>query len=168
MEEQNKYYTPDISELHVGYECELSLQSSTGWYIFDFSGETPTEFIPFPDGPFRYWSKVPIIEKEDLFNPGREIQVFIDALKDNRVRTKYLDKEDIESCGWEENNILKNNERNGYRKMFSNGAYFLAHYPEKNIVWIQEMKTNFGVTVFKGECKSINELRKIMQRLKIK
>lgn len=167
MEQQNKYYTPSIEELHVGYECELSLQSSTGWYMFDFSGETPTEFIPFPDGPFRHWSKVPIIEKEDLFNNGREIQVFIDALKDNRVRTKYLDQSDIESCGWE----YDGNDTDGWNKYYlftGDTSWYLHHGYNNEILIIKYENHKSKGTFYNGECKSINELRKIMKWLNIK
>lgn len=71
---ENKYYTPELREFHVGFEFEMD--AGTGW---------SKQIFPNP-----WWN-----------NGGMG---GIDALKrcveDQIVRVKYLDREDIESLGW--------------------------------------------------------------------
>lgn len=119
--EENKYYTPDITELYVGYECKHTSNMSA--------------FI---------WS-----EKEG------GLQKFL--------RTKYLDRSDIERCGWThvggqnyEMIIPSTIEKQPADK------WELTHYDK--IVCINSEYSN---RCFDGECKSINELRTIMKFLKI-
>lgn len=82
--ENNKYYTPSIEEFHVGFEYEVSNDLVRGlletkpdkeWYkqIFDNSKPYDYEFLKF------------CIES-----------------KFEAIRVKYLDKEDIESLGFDE------------------------------------------------------------------
>ena len=68
---ENKYYTPTIEEFHVGFEYEVNFGS-----------------IENPD-----WVK------ESLYR-GTEVIVLPFMITQN-IRVKYLDKEDIESLGWE-------------------------------------------------------------------
>lgn len=64
---ENKYYTPQIAELYIGYKCEV--KESNGWYPWD------------------------------TYNAG-DVSDLTDWIRTGDVRTKYLDKEDIESLGW--------------------------------------------------------------------
>ena len=138
MEQQSKYYTPDISELHVGYEYELRdvIMGDEVWYKW-------------------------VMTSRMLY-----------AIEDNhhRFRTKYLDQSDIESCGWikdwDENSnysdcykLLTKSDINGQ----SDDEWVLWQYDK--IVSISNELSN---RCFDGECKSINELRKIMEWLNIK
>lgn len=74
MKENNKYYTPDISEFHVGFEYECLDLSD------DFESKT--------------WRKQ-IFEGEDLRG------YFTEEIKKGEIRVKHLDREDIESFGFE-------------------------------------------------------------------
>jgi len=148
MEQQSKYYTPDISELHVGYECEIG----TSW--------------GFCKGKF------PEVLTYDTLT-GFAIQKatgLMDVFKAGSLRTKYLDQSDIESCGWikdwDENSnysdcykLLTKSDINGQ----SDDEWVLWQYDK--IVSISNELSN---RCFDGECKSINELRKIMEWLNIK
>jgi hypothetical protein len=67
---KNKYFTPDIEDMSVGYEYELYHQE---------------------DG----WKKV-IFSAWENFN----YDAFIYCLKDKEVRVPYLTKEQIEGEGW--------------------------------------------------------------------
>lgn len=63
----NKYFTPQIEDLRVGYICET--KQSSGWYSW-------------------------------IVNDIEDVKDLASRLATNDVRTKYLDKEDIESLGW--------------------------------------------------------------------
>jgi len=71
MCKDNKYYTPKISEIGIGFELEMVLPQ---WL--------PQEFRPtFIDTTF-------------------QLDVVDDLIKQERVRVKYLDRTDIESLGF--------------------------------------------------------------------
>ena len=168
MEQDNKYYTPDIQDLYVGYECELYGQSTSKlirqveWYNFIFSSGN--------------------INKINKLISSKEI------------RTKYLDKTDIESLGWiynpnkekytnvipDPNNPYKQRlwfKRNEIDKqcsedkndwynltnelLFTDGPWGIQIY-----IIIEEAPSHYRSS-FAGKCKSINELKKIMTWLNI-
>jgi hypothetical protein len=162
MEQQNKYYTPDISELYVGYECEIgtSWGFSKGKFPEVLTYDTLTGFA--------------IQKATDL----------IDVFRAGSLRTKYLDQSDIESLGWENCRKLtdwfgKNDKPN--QVGFDMQNMMLGYDYDSHILAItvkdptksEDGKTEVydypkNVKWFRGECKSINELRKIMEWLNIK
>ena len=77
--EENKYYTPEIEEFHVGFECE---RNSIG---FDDEWHKEVVYAGFKDG---IWKS--------------NIDHIMSTLKDgcDAYRVKYLDKKDIESFGF--------------------------------------------------------------------
>ncbi len=172
MEEQNKYYTPDISELHVGYECEHTSNMSA--FICEDYDDVVKDKLTSTD--LRWY-----------ITWGEE-----EGGLEKFVRTKYLDQSDIEGCGWEK--VEESSDRFGILEI---RGRIDKKYP--GIVWAEPMgvfwniccapvqinnpvpkvsitKTEWGgftggkttVDVYAGECKSINELKKIMQWLNIK
>ena len=132
MEQQNKYYTPDWNELHLGDIIEC-------WHSYD----------------------IPRFE-HDIFN-GWEIDTLKKYLADGAMRVKYLDQSDIESCGWEQmiSNNIDDNEC-----IFRIGNIQLDYNTDTNWLYIND-RIEYD-KCFKGECKSINELRTIMKWLNIK
>jgi len=77
--ENNKYYTPKIEELYKGFKCELCFYKEFGqkepvW----IEAEIPTQTYA----------------NENNYN-------FDYILEKGNIRVKYLDREDIESLGWE-------------------------------------------------------------------
>lgn len=133
----NKYYTPDVEDLFIGYECEL------------LSVDKP-------------WIKGIYPEILTLCPTLRKFKSDHLKLENTFIRTKYLDKEDIESLGWVHHKSI---------------THVLTFDKDNYQLWILEnnqIKINQGGrplwihTRFKGECKSINELRKIMKLLKVK
>ena len=142
MEQQSKYYTPDISELHVGYECEIG----TSW--------------GFCKGKF------PEVLTYDTLT-GFAIQKatgLMDVFKAGSLRTKYLDQSDIESLGWEFDKSRGIPLEYHYTKEVNLKKYKLTKLSTKIHIGILQQ----GNTLYEGECKSINELRKIMEWLNIK
>ena len=161
MEQQNKYYTPEWNELRLGDTIEC-------WHSYD----NPTF-------------------EHDIFN-GWEIDTLKKYLADGALRVKYLDQSDIESCGWEKVEESTNQygiveirgridkKYDGIEWAEPMGMFWnicCAPVQRNNsISKIAITETEWGgfagsittVDVYKGECKSINELRKIMQWLNIK
>jgi len=68
---KNKYYTPEIEEFHVGFECEIA-SINNNWLITD-------------------WVKKVFNEKDLKSSFNEYIELY---------RVKYLNKEDIESLGF--------------------------------------------------------------------
>jgi len=81
---ENKYYTPDITEFHIGFEYERKDYDlddlKEKWYkrVFPEDG--------LCDGT---------IEKPDLVELSYSMYDV-----EGEIRVKYLDKEDIEDCNW--------------------------------------------------------------------
>ena len=71
---ENKYFTPDIEDFHVGYECEIYENEQYVSYVISHIIVGGNTRIDIPDG--RHWS----------------IQ--------NKLRVPYLTKEQIEAEGW--------------------------------------------------------------------
>jgi len=151
MEEKNRYYIPESSDMYIGYKYE-SLGDYDQWYqhIADDRSIEPVSWM----------------------------------IENGIVRTKYLDKEDIESLGW--TNIRDVERWLGKPPMYYWAADYknamLGYNPEDHTIVItykdpcksidgKEDEYNYPETKygqFRGECKSINELRKLMQWLNIK
>lgn len=149
-----KYYTPNISEFHIGFEYE--------------------EFIKSPDNN-REWLKK---QCTSLVMLVEELDYKIDT---NLIRVKYLDKQDIENKGfvfnkiqgncskfikyecfdvhWNEpgwNIILyKNNENSNIR---------LSFLP----INISEKEDKEGSTIFQGKVLNINDFSRLLKQLNIR
>lgn len=142
----DKYYTPDIEDLFVGYEFE---------------------FAPSNDENVYNW-KAGILQ-----SPGAN-EYILDRLKKGRLRTPYLTTEQIEKEGWErtENKFL--NERG--IEQFKKRHMFLNYDPSDkglliiNLDFSRETTRPMGYpddSSFKGRCPSINEFRKICKLMGI-
>lgn len=148
MEKENKYYTPEPSELYIGYEFEVL------------------------DDPTPDWMASELTAYHDLAAVNT-------WLENKELRTKYLDREDIESLGGEFGTVLIE----GYNEKddFVNG-FTLPHpgnseelpkwyvmYGLGDNKWKIEYRfytnqvSQTWKTLFEGTIKSKNELIKIMQ-----
>ena len=88
-----KYYTPDISEFHVGFEYE-HCHSSIRFVMLDLrTGDRTNE-----TEPKEIWGKSVFTGNE--FDVWKSSFKFDDSLRDGQIRVKYSDKEDIESFGF--------------------------------------------------------------------
>ncbi len=146
MEENNKYYIPDIEDLHVGYICEVQ-------QLRDGDPEN-REFIP---------TKLNELSEMDLFDLSEYF---------SRCRTKYLDKEDIESLGWSYRGKISNANIKDYESIIEYNMSTINHeyklyYTSINIIISRWGHNSTTSSIYQGECKSINELKKIMQWIKI-
>jgi len=150
--EQNKYFTPNIEDMRVGYECEAN----------------PKFYSEQED----VWS--PIIMK----GIGQEV-IHYHSL--GVYRTPYLTKEQIEAEGWKPANTggLERGCMNG-RCAFTKGNYFLIIPSEPNtklgdrieIVMADVLKDEYhewtsNGRMYIGQCKDINTFRYICKLLGI-
>ncbi len=185
MEQENKYYTPDVSELHVGYECEACFSSYGGYTIIDCSEpDKPWEHHPPVDKEAaKHWTKFKLIEREDIWTSnGRDHSTAVMCLNDKRLRTQYLSREQIEAEGWD---TVKELPRWTEKQPIIYGSGYknamMAIDFENHLIWVgpkDPTKSMDGTQdeydyppnkgMFRGECKSINEFRKIIKLLGIK
>lgn len=135
---ENKYYTPEIEDLRIGYECE--------WF-----GELGRKLVKSN----KEWQKFKIISSNSI-SPT--------VIKN--LRTKYLDKQDIESLGYKTPPYTQC-EGYEYYKFLEDSTevrIILNSYEDCSKITI---KYDFEI-VFSGNCPSINELKYIQKLLGIK
>lgn len=136
--ETYKYYTPEIEEFHVGFEYET--RNSKGEWDKQIAETSYSDqayvCIPIPNKDYGYDSE--------------------------NTRVKHLDREDIESLGWEYSDI---------GKRFFLKSVSLVHLKiinENNQLIIMDSgKTNIGEVKFNGTIKNKSELKKLMKQLNI-
>ncbi len=140
MTDNNKYYVPDIEDLHIGYEFELICHNGD-WK----SGIFPNLLKENKD--------LDEFKNDDLMKLAHAI-----------IRTKYLDKEDIESLEWkctDDTMILKS-------LFFAKISIFIQYQMKYNLETRNMSIINENAReLYTGECKSINELKYIMKLLGI-
>lgn len=153
-----KYYTPDIEDIHLGYELEVE--------ELEKADNNPDDIDS------KWWKKVIIdttVDEDILEFCGNSItgiknrdMVYVR----NTFRTPYLTKEQIEAEGWK---VEWNDGNDGIEYVYyCKGEWKLSYstgWEEK----VNEIVLIKGVPLYyRGECKSINELRTICKLLNIK
>ena len=141
---ENKYFTPDMEDFHIGYECEI--RTLTIWK----SGKFP-EILELN-------SELDEFGKDSLMKAAHAI-----------LRVPYLTKEQIETEGWKEN-VLNDNEKalllflkNGYElRMYKN---YICRF--SILIVGAGIIPNWDKVLFEGKCKDINTFRKICKLLEI-
>jgi len=129
---ENKYYTPDISEFHIGFEFE------SNYTLFSKDREWTKHTLDHNDGWF--WE-----------------EWYVDAVP-TEFRVKYLDREDIESLGFEEvpNVPIDWFEKDDWR-LYKQGT-------EVSIKKAGEaFHIHFGI--FEGVIKNKSELKKVLKMI---
>lgn len=149
--ENNKYYVPEISEFHVGFEYEhlTGFEKQFKSYIYDLA------------------KACLVIERESISHNGEIVKMFIPAIQacieEKQCRVKYLDQEGIESLGWKDCDNIYNTIRWNFND------YILMFYKKDNRYLIfRDCGPNNIQTVFNGFIKNKSELIKLMQQLNIK
>ena len=132
---ENKYYTPAIEEFCVGFEYEEY-----------------TDWIEQNNG-IGTWDKKITTAYENL-------GYIANRLRKNEIRVKLLDREDLESLGW--NQI----EYDTY-KLETQEIYFEFNPEYKNFIWKKNSFNNECI-LFRGAIKNKSELRKLLEQLGIK
>ena len=112
---KDKYYTPEIEEFHVGFEFEI-----------EDLGD---------DGRTRVW-------RPQVFDGEETRTYFIEELRNDEMRVKYLDKEDIESLGWK------------FNRAHLEGETQLKFYKDNKCLYYREGEHQIGVfTINPSKCE---------------
>ena len=148
---KEKYYQPDISELYIGYECEINPQPITNPNLWQSAVLKNVEYLKR------------VTERPES------------------IRAKYLDSDDIISLGFEQlnqidphfgkisylYNVPKDSDwMDGFK------VSFLLKHEQGKIRIEKQMFGGFTGTqkyneqVYYGPCKSRNELKKILEWIK--
>ena len=150
-----KYYTPSLWELYPGYDYEKR------WFFINddktvTDGWTKTTFSE----PFMLGDTL----SGDIFN--------------KQIRTEYLTEKQITDIGWVKCSTIRNGGTIQYRWKETNTCleYSGGNFIYRNedpiklrsiaITELNMKKMNFE-SLYRGECKSINELKTLMTWLKI-
>ncbi len=131
----DKYYTPEINEFFVGFEFEIFKDDN--WTTFNFN----------------------VDEIISVFARINDKTIISD-----KIRIKYLDKEDIESLGW------KGQESNSV--YFTKDNYRLVHWitndgRDINIFEKYDGGTQEECIIRKAKVKNKSELIKLLKQLNI-
>lgn len=142
---EDKYYIPEIDEFYAGFRFEY----------YSLVRINPNNYE---------WSKfIYIVDKNSTWESRIDIIVLIDHIKNNKVRVKYLDLEDILKLGFEQQIDIKGSK--------SNTRFLLKK--EDNIIFRfqYDYETHIGIllsedyhTKYNNIIKNINELEKILKR----
>ncbi len=135
----SKYYTPEISEFHVGF-IHSYVNTDTG-----------------------VWHSTQIDVAMEIKAAEQTLEYFPERLK-----VKHLDQSDIESEGWEDLNISSITSVTHYTKKNVSNFYILTHY-EGGKVDISsrlggEAPDQF---LFQGVIKNKSELKRLLKQLEI-
>ena len=156
----NKYYTPEIEEFHVGFEYEIKEESGK----LD-SNKTNYKLE---------WVKQ-IFTIEELLEYSFEPQdnYFKIHLEEKQFRVKFLDKQDIESLGFEFDYNYADSPELGFInevQIKDNLQYMLYYNPITNKCRIERI-FNCGTGkedyLFNGMIKNKSELIKLLKQLEI-
>jgi hypothetical protein len=136
---ENKYFTPDIEDLYVGYKLEIKGKHDTNWQ-------------PVVLGKDAIWHKFTNLE-----NLGQVME---------QLRVPYLTKEQIEAEGWDFESMdrdylyfIKINLLLSYN-IYTHRLVIMSTLKA-------DQTENYFQPSFKGECKDINTFRKIIKLLKL-
>lgn len=153
--EKNKYYTPEIEEFHVGFEYEV-FQKGTPY--------DPSILTTFPVNEEDTWNKYTF--PDPFF--GYRVDIL---LQKQTVRTKYLDREDIESLGWRYKSKATDIwfEKEGSFDMFGWTTYkatlhYGLHDKKLTIFVLDGIEEHI---LYRGRCNNKSELRRILNQLNI-
>lgn len=149
--ENNKYYVPEISEFHVGFEYEFLKNHGSPDEIWE-----PRKLKTISDGE----------DDPYLGYTFKSLESYDNVFIRNAWRVKYLNREDIESLGWE----------NEFNEMFGENKYKLNNYIITSIfknnqtvdISLLPLFKGQGLTrIFRGTIKNKSELKKLMKQLGI-
>ena len=139
----DKYFTPNIEDIRIGYECELNKGMlpglSEGWHLFKFEN----------------------VDQIALLS-----QYKISAI----TRVPYLTKEQIEAEGWEFEHGFNNITEHYEKEIDKDSHYSLVISSENQIVITKAYRDGWTWKwnpFYAGECRDINTLRYICKLLNI-
>ncbi len=150
MEESVKYFVPNISDIRVGYECEIRKEPGI-WKQEIISFEGQTSFSYWKERLELEWLRVPYLTKEQIEKEGWKVEI--------QILGKYM--RGIKKC-------LVKQDRMGSNWDYDIPVEFQLTYDIKNyILKLMYITSLDDLTWFEGECKDINTFRYICKLLGI-
>ena len=152
---ENKYFTPDVLDIYVGYELEWKAKiRHQDW----------EKTICDVDLISIIYDQYEHADDEEPFN--------------EQFRVPYLTKEQIEAEGWKLQNILLEDDdgndmfSTGFTKTIDEHHWYELVLQEDNKLfiqykWYRNSVTQLWRTIYYGKCKDINTFRKICKLLEI-
>lgn len=143
MSEENKYYTPELSEFHVGFNWQMKDPTNPGLWIDQVT------------------SKLDYLEALDSL------------IKSGEIRVKLLDHSDILAAGWKSHpKHEKDDIRNYYydSEMYANNytkADDYLYFDNEGRLIIELNRGDYYGKVFVGTIKNASELNRIMKQVRI-
>jgi hypothetical protein len=135
----DKYYTPELEEFHIGFEHQVLVDDIDTWVSFKY-----TEYSSVNEIIRGGWS-------------GDKGWTLLEKLKENKVRVKYLDKEDIESLGFRFGEVSKKEVNGEIIDLSTKGSKYIIHA-------VGEYNRD---KLFEGTIKNKSELQRLMKQLGI-
>ena len=141
----DKYYTPDISEFYEGFEFEELIEN---------------------DDETEEWYQVVYHTNDFITDDGWIIQSPIyDRGIEDWIRVKYLDKEDIESLGFEHDQTTKDGSYFYKGSLIDDNQWSLCKNGLSIDIYDINNKSDFR---FNGTIKNKSELKRLLKQLNIK
>lgn len=140
------FYVPEISEFHVGFEYQVL--DENGYHKVTLTDSMLSQNLQFRSRSVNFFQYI----KEEIDK--------------QKIKIKYLDKEDIESLGWKES-------PRGYRFDFkTKDDDFQLYFDDR--IFSEELGVGITIydwnseVIFTGYVKNKSELKKLLQQLNIK
>jgi len=158
---KNTYYTPELEEFYLGFECEQYNPDTKDWEKLTIG----TIRIQLNESNYYLFYDKEGKKRENALLSDKPL-----------FRVKYLDQEDIKSLGFRVlkigNSYLSIPSETWYIKEDPKNpkhSYRLVHQPPINKVMIIHRFTSDTdvLTIFEGEVKNKSELKKLLKMLKI-
>jgi hypothetical protein len=160
---ENKYFTPDIEDVCIGYEHEtysIGLQMINGRFLPDNERDDELKWRP---RIIKCGSDILNLEASSYPNEDEPYKSFKTLWKDY-IRVPYLTKEQIEAEGWTDDTASFQKPELFVAYQNSSTWRKLVYRFSDNMLQIVEVDDSY---IYSGNCKDINTFRKITKLLKI-
>ena len=149
---KNTYYTPELEEFYLGFECEYYNRETEIWE------KLTIDTIKLQLNEFNYYL---FYDKE-----GEERDNYNFLSESPKFRVKYLDFQDIEELGFEHIKTQPGSEEGMFKS--KNSEHFMAYDYESNYCRIYFSLYDGDATIFAGTIRNKSELKTLLkQQLKI-
>jgi len=140
MENNLKYFVPEISDICIGYELEINWNRAYE----------------------EKWVPIKILVQDEEFAYTDELSEIVNALHDgmSEARVPYLIKEQIEAEGWK----LLNEDK---YLQFVKSDYSISYVEKLHLLIVTALEEKQNDVKYSGTCKDINTFRKIIKLLEI-
>jgi len=143
---ENKYYTPELSEFHIGFEYEYnpSLIELNLWYLDNNNNSNKWYSESFTAGN--------VLEGESEIT---EIQRLIES---KAIRVKYLDLQDLEDLGFVKTDI------GVFKNCYKKDSFVITNMEEYESNHVLDLSTyiNKMARIFRASIRNKSELIKLL------